>query len=165
MDFYCPLLSSSWKDLICCRTCLIFLKFSWWPVWTLSAQTHLNFQMNLLKVKIRKEHKKIFCGPWKIFKNSSSPINICLKHFMTPAKTLRHPPPLPPLSYSVKSSLGLWSAWLLESCQVRTWWLCLKNRIKNFVKLYDEEISSKAWSMWQDHILPKHFLLKALSNC
>ena len=42
--------------------------------------------MNLLKVKIRKEHQKIFCGPSKIFKNNSWPINICLKYFMTNAK-------------------------------------------------------------------------------
>ena len=48
--------------------------------------------MNLLKVKIRKEHKNIFCGPSKIFKNISWLINICLKYFMTPVKTLHHPP-------------------------------------------------------------------------
>ena len=79
------------KDLTCCLTCLIFLKFSWQPVRTFSAQTHLNFQMNLLKVKIRKEHKKIFCDSSNIFKNISRSINVCLKYFMTTAKTLRPP--------------------------------------------------------------------------
>ena len=45
-----------------------------------------------LKNKIMKiEHKKIFRGPSKILKNISSPINICLKYFMTPLETLRLP--------------------------------------------------------------------------
>ena len=45
-----------------------------------------------LKNKIMKiEHKKIFCGPSKISKNISWPINICLKYFMVPTKTLRSP--------------------------------------------------------------------------
>ena len=49
-----------------------------------------------LKNKIMKiEHKKIFRGPSKILKNISWPINICLKYFMTPTKTLHKPPPLP----------------------------------------------------------------------
>ena len=49
-----------------------------------------------LKNKITKiEHKKIFCGPSKILKNISWPINICLKYFMAPTKSL-HPPPPPP---------------------------------------------------------------------
>ena len=54
--------------------------------------------MNLLKVKTRKEQKKIFCDPSKLFKNISWPINICPKYFMTPAKTLcpNLPPPPPP---------------------------------------------------------------------
>ena len=34
----------------------------------------------------------------------------------------------------------------------RTWWEVLKNQFKNFVKLYHEELSNKAWSMWQHHI-------------
>ena len=53
---------------------------------------------NLLNLKnkfTKIEHKKIFCGPSKILKNISCPINICLKYFMTPTKTLR---PLPPSS-------------------------------------------------------------------
>ena len=42
-----------------------------------------------LKNKIMKiEHKKIFRGPSKIFKNISWSINICLKYFMAPTKTL-----------------------------------------------------------------------------
>ena len=45
-----------------------------------------------LKSKIMKiEHKKIFRGPSKILKNISWPINICLKYFMAPTKTLRPP--------------------------------------------------------------------------
>ena len=46
-----------------------------------------------LKNKITKmKHKKIFCGPSKILKNSW-PINICQKYLMTLTKTLRPPPP------------------------------------------------------------------------
>ena len=45
-----------------------------------------------LKNKITKiGHKKIFCGPSKILRNISCPINICLNHFMTLTKTLRPP--------------------------------------------------------------------------
>ena len=56
----------------------------------------LCFSPSNLKNKIMKiEHKKIFHGPSKILKNISWPINICLKYFMAPTKTLR-PPPLPP---------------------------------------------------------------------
>ena len=34
------------------------------------------------------------------------------------------------------------------------------------MKPYHEELLSKAWSIWQHHISPKHFILmKALSNC
>ena len=45
-----------------------------------------------LKNKIMKiEHKKIFRVPSNILKNISGPINICLKYFMTPTKTLRPP--------------------------------------------------------------------------
>ena len=50
-----------------------------------------------LKNKIMKiEHKKIFRGPSKISKKISWPINIFLKYFMAPTKTLRPPPPPPP---------------------------------------------------------------------
>ena len=56
----------------------------------------LRFNPFNLKNKIMKiEHKKIFRGQSKILKNISCPINICLKYFMAPTKTL--PPPLPPL--------------------------------------------------------------------
>ena len=88
-------LRSNSKDLIFCLTCLIFLKSSWWPVWIFSAQTHLNFQINLLKVRIRKEHNKLFCGLSKIFKNISWPINICLKYLMPLYKPSAPPPPPP----------------------------------------------------------------------
>ena len=40
------------------------------------------------------EHPKIFRGPSKILKNISWPINIYLKYFMAPTKTLWPPPPL-----------------------------------------------------------------------
>ena len=48
----------------------------------------LNLKNNITKI----EHKKIFCGPSKILKNISWPINICLKYFMTSTKTLCPPP-------------------------------------------------------------------------
>ena len=52
----------------------------------------LCFNLFNLKNKIMKiEHKKIFRGPSKILKNVSWPINICLKYFMTPTKTIRSP--------------------------------------------------------------------------
>ena len=45
-----------------------------------------------LKNKITKiEHNKIFCGPSKMLKNITWLINICLKYFMTPTKTLQRP--------------------------------------------------------------------------
>ena len=47
-------------------------------------------------LKINKgEHKKIFCCPSKVFKNTSWPIDIYLEFFMAPAKTFR-----PPLLYT-----------------------------------------------------------------
>ena len=47
-----------------------------------------------LKNKIMKiEHKKIFCGSSKILRNISWPINICIKYFTAPTKTLWAPPP------------------------------------------------------------------------
>ena len=48
----------------------------------------LNLKNNIRKI----EHKKIFCGPSKILKNISWPIDICVKYFMTPRK-LSGPPP------------------------------------------------------------------------
>ena len=52
----------------------------------------LCFNLLNLKNKIMKiEHKKIFRGPSKILKNISWLINICLKCFMAPTKTLRPP--------------------------------------------------------------------------
>ena len=53
-----------------------------------------------LKNKIMKiEQKEILRGPSKILKNISWPINISLKYFMTPTKTLQPPPPIPPPTY------------------------------------------------------------------
>ena len=49
-------------------------------------------QFNLKNKIMKLEHKKIFHGPSKILKSISWPINICLKYFMTPTKTLRPPP-------------------------------------------------------------------------
>ena len=46
-----------------------------------------NLKNEIMKI----EHKKMFRGPSEILKNISWPINICLKYFMTPTKTL-HPP-------------------------------------------------------------------------
>ena len=48
--------------------------------------------LNLNKI-MKIEHKKIFCGQSKILKNISWAINIYLKYFMTPSKTLSTPPP------------------------------------------------------------------------
>ena len=46
-----------------------------------------------LKNKIMEiEHRKIFRGPSKVLRNISWPINICLRYFMTPTKTLRPSP-------------------------------------------------------------------------
>ena len=47
-----------------------------------------NLKNEIMKI----EHTKIFRGPSKILKSISWPINICLKYFMTPTKTLRPPP-------------------------------------------------------------------------
>ena len=48
---------------------------------------HFNLKNKIMKI----EHKKIFRGPSKIWKNISWPINICLKYFMASTKTLRPP--------------------------------------------------------------------------
>ena len=51
-------------DFICCLICLIFLKSPWWPVWKLFWSDALDFSNEITKkIKIRKERKKIFCGP------------------------------------------------------------------------------------------------------
>ena len=47
----------------------------------------LNLKNKIMKI----EHKKIFRGLSKIFKNISWPVNICLKYFMGLTKTLRPP--------------------------------------------------------------------------
>ena len=46
---------------------------------------------------------------------------------------------------------------MFSSYIFRTWWRLLKNHIKNFVKSYHEELSSKAWSMEQYHIFQNIF--------
>ena len=37
---------------------------------------------------------------------------------------------------------------------------CFKNQFKNFVKPHHEELSSKAWPMWQLHIPENVFFRK-----
>ena len=50
---------------------------------------HFNLKNKIMKI----EHKKMSHDPSKMLKNISWPINICLKYFMTPTKTLHlHPP-------------------------------------------------------------------------
>ena len=57
--------------------------------------------LNLKNKNTKIEHKKIFCDPSKTLENISWPVNICLKYFITPTKTLRQPPP-PKKSASIK---------------------------------------------------------------
>ena len=47
----------------------------------------LNLKNKIMKI----QHKKIFRGPWKILKDISWSINICLKYFMGLTKTLEPP--------------------------------------------------------------------------
>ena len=49
------------------------------------CSNHPNVKNNITKI----EHNKIFCGPSKILKNISLPINKCLKFFMRSTKILR----------------------------------------------------------------------------
>ena len=53
--------------------------------WGILCSNPLNLKNKITKI----EHKKISCGPSKILKNISWRINICLKYFMTPTKSLR----------------------------------------------------------------------------
>ena len=46
---------------------------------------------NLRNKTMKIEDTKIFCGPSKILKKISWPVNMCLKYFMAPTKTLRPP--------------------------------------------------------------------------
>ena len=82
-DFYHHFMYTCWVDVIS-LTCLTF-KIS------LIASLDILFSDSLiLQIKITKgEHKNIFCGPSKIFKNISWRTDICLKFFMAPTKTLR----------------------------------------------------------------------------
>ena len=88
--FYYHLLSHSSNDLICCFTCLIFPKSSWWQAWT-NCSNPPKLSNEFTKDWNWKKKRKIFCGPPKLFKSVSWPINVCLKHFMTSSKTLRRP--------------------------------------------------------------------------
>ena len=49
----------------------------------------MTFQTMQEGQRMQKTHKKIFRDPSKSLKNISWPINICLKHFMTPHKKPR----------------------------------------------------------------------------
>ena len=60
-------------------TCLVFLKSPWCALFSNS----LNLKNKTTKI----EHKKIFCGLSKIFKNISWLINTGLKYFMILTKT------------------------------------------------------------------------------
>ena len=98
----------------------------------------LCFNLFNLKNKIIKiEHKKIFRGPWKILKNISWPINISLKYFMTPTKTLQPPPPHPPsyiLNVRSLNWLEIFRAWFSD---------CLKA----FLKRNDlKKLLGKLWT-------------------
>ena len=76
-----------WVDVIY-LTCLVFLKSPWWLVWIFCIPTHLTLKLNF-KIKLRKENtRKYFVTNQKFLKNISWPINICLRYFMTPTKTL-----------------------------------------------------------------------------
>ena len=72
--------------------------------------------LNLFNLKnkiIKIVHKKIFRGPSKSLKNISRPINICLKYFMTPTKTLR-PPSYVLNVWSLKSNQAIQQGALLS---------------------------------------------------
>ena len=58
---------------------------------TASLDTLYSNPLNLRNKITKIEHKKIFCGPSKILKNISWIINLCLKYFMNPTKTLWPP--------------------------------------------------------------------------
>ena len=58
-----------------------------------SLDTLCSNPLHLNKEITKIEHKKIFCGPSKILKNISWPINICLKYLMTPTINLHPSPP------------------------------------------------------------------------
>ena len=83
--------------------CLIFFKRPLMSSLNILCSDRHNFLKEVTQKKNRKEaHKKIFCGPSKLVKNILWPINICLKYFMAPAKTLQAPTsPLPCLLYTI----------------------------------------------------------------
>ena len=78
----------TWVDFVCILTCLVFPISLWWPVWVFCAQTPLAnfFKWSQLKKLKKGKIKKIFCGPSKIFKTFSWPINICLIYFLAPTR-------------------------------------------------------------------------------
>ena len=86
------------------------------------------------------EHKKIFCDPSKILKNISWPINICLKYFLAPTKTLR--PPLASYMFSVRS---LRSFLIFSNNSVVNVDVYVNVNVDNYLnsKFYDHDFQSK----------------------
>ena len=77
-----------------------------------------------LKNKVTKIERKIFCGPSKILKNISRPINIRLKYFMILVKTVQPTPyPFSPLLHTycmVPNVTKSWNIrWTSFSCMTR----------------------------------------------
>ena len=100
-----------------------------------------------LKIKITKiEQKKIFHGLSKILKNISWPINIWLKYFLTPTKTLR-PPLLHTLCMvpygSVKVSQSRLAFWFysLRSSKWNFWKIIIDKNILKIQKWYMNKCS------------------------
>ena len=80
----CQLLRT--KSLASGSKCIkYFFFFHYLPYLASFCTNPLNLKNKITKI----DHKKIFCGPSKVLKNISWPINVCLKYFMTPTKTLR----------------------------------------------------------------------------
>ena len=88
-----------------------------------------------LKNKIKKiEHKKTICGSSKILKNVSWPINICLKYFLTPTKTI------PPYILNVRFLINPLLKSILRSLH-ELFFLSFKHKGSPAVQLQDLEES------------------------
>ena len=72
----------------------------------------------------------MFCGPSKDFNNISWPINICLKYFMAPTKTLRPP------SY-IRNVRPLTTP---PNCN------SLVNKLAKSVKYFKTKLNTKGWT-------------------
>ena len=115
---------------------------------------------NLLNLKnkfTKIEHKKIFCGPSKILKNISCPINICLKYLMTPQKPCTPSPP--PLFFSDAIWLAMLKHVYLNNCVFSSavrW--CLKVLSICYGRKSIQSISS-AWSICIQSLKPAYNLI------